>query len=209
MLQELGGIAQAATITRTSAAKISEIIRALKYYAYTDKAKIELTNINESVRTALVLLKNMLKYSIAVTTEFADDLPLIPCTSEIHQVWTNLLANACDAIQEQGGDHAGAITVETHHIEGHVLVRVTDNGVGIPEDLKNKIFDPFFTTKDIGKGTGLGLSIVSGIIKKHGGKIEVTSQPGRTCFEVWLAAQWIQAPAQDTISEPQAHACVA
>ena len=206
MLLELGGIAQAATITRTSATKIGEIIRALKYYAYTDKAKVEPTNINESVQTALVLLKNMLKYTVTVTTEFADDLPLIPCTSEIHQVWTNLLTNACDAIQERGGDHTGAITVQTRYVEGHVVVRLTDNGVGIPENLTPKIFDPFFTTKDIGKGTGLGLSIVSGIINKHGGKLEVTSRPGHTCFEVWLADLGVQPPAKDIISEPHAHA---
>ena len=209
LLQQVGGLAQAATIARLSASKIGDIIKALKYYAYTDKAKVEPTDINESVRTALVLLNNKLKYTIKVNTEFANDLPLIPCTSEIHQIWTNLLSNACDAIEELSEDREGAITVQTRYTEGHAVVRVIDNGVGIPEDLKQKIFDPFFTTKDIGKGTGLGLAIATGIIKKHDGKLEVTSRSGHTCFEVWLAAQGVQAPREDTSSAPEAQACAA
>jgi signal transduction histidine kinase len=209
LLEQVGGLIQAATIARLSAAKIGEIIKALKYYAYTDKAKVEPTDINESVRTALVLLNNKLKYAVKVTTEFADDLPLIPCTSEIHQIWTNLLSNACDAIEEAGEGREGAITVRTSYTEGHVVVRVIDNGVGIPEDLKQKVFDPFFTTKDIGKGTGLGLAIVAGIIKKHDGRLEVASQPGHTCFAVWLAARETQTRREDSKNTLEAQACAA
>jgi len=209
LLEQVGGLVQAATIARLSASKIGEIIKALKYYAYTDKARVEPTDINESVRTALVLLNNKLKYAVKVTTEFADDLPLIPCTSEIHQIWTNLLSNACDAIEEAGEGREGAITVQTGYTEGHAVVRVTDNGVGIPEDLKQKIFDPFFTTKDIGKGTGLGLAIAAGIIKKHDGRLEVASQPGHTCFEVWLAVRETQTRREDLQNTLEAQACAA
>jgi len=180
-----GSIAQAAHISEASAQKITEIIRALKYYAYSDTERLELVQVNDSIATALVLLDNHLKHKVHVRTSYDTDLPRIECTSELHQVWTNLITNANDAITERGAG-PGEIEVATRSENGCVVVSITDNGAGIPENVRHRIFDPFFTTKDVGKGTGLGLCIVAGIVKKHHGTIKVDSEPGRTTFEVSL-----------------------
>jgi signal transduction histidine kinase len=176
-------------ISQTSSQKIAEIVRALKYYAYSDNAKVDLVQINDSIGTALVLLRSQLKHSVVTSTEYDSDLPLIPCTSDIHQVWTNLLTNACDAIAERPEAGHGRIAIRTRRDGAFVVASVTDNGGGIPTEALDRIFDPFFTTKDIGKGTGLGLSIVSGIVKRHGGTIRVDSERGRTTFEVSLPVE--------------------
>ncbi|OGW44193.1 MAG: hypothetical protein A2132_01815 [Nitrospirae bacterium RBG_16_43_11] len=186
LFESCGSIMQAANISKSSSQKISEIVRALKFYAYTDRDKIEAVQINESIQTALILLRSKLKHGISVMTDFAKDLPEIMCTSEIHQVWTNILNNACDAIVDMGSDYKGEIFIISRRSDDSIIISISDNGVGIPEDKKDNIFDPFFTTKDIGKGTGLGLSIVSGIIKKQGGIIHVDSRRGHTKFEVIL-----------------------
>jgi len=180
-------IGQAARISSTSSQKIAEIVRALKYYAYSDKDRVESIQINDSIQTALVLLRNQLKHSVKVTTDFDPSLPTLNGSSEIHQVWTNLLTNACDAILERNSESLdGEIHIRTRSNPGEIVITVEDNGCGIPPERLNKIFDPFFTSKDIGKGTGLGLAIVSGIVKKHSGSITVESRPGRTCFEIRL-----------------------
>jgi signal transduction histidine kinase len=182
----VGNITQGAAIAASSCTKIEEIIKALKYYAYTDKGKVEMTDINESVNTALVLLRNKLKYSIELATNWGENIPPVSCTSEIHQVWTNLLSNACDAVMEKGKEHKGRVSISTQNNSDWVIVEIADNGGGIPESLMGKIFDPFFTTKGIGKGTGLGLSIVSGIVKKHHGTINVDCRGGITRFKISL-----------------------
>jgi len=184
--ESFASMAQAATISESSSQKIAEIVRALKYYAYSGKDRVEPIQVNDSIQTALVLLRNQLKHSVDVVVALDPELPLIQCTSEIHQVWTNLLTNACDAIEARGDDGPSKITISSVRGAAGVVVRITDNGIGIPEDKIDKIFDPFFTTKDVGKGTGLGLCIASGIIKKHNGQIRVDSRPGRTVFEVTL-----------------------
>lgn len=198
LAESYASIAQAGTISQTSSQKIGEIVRALKYYSHSDNARVDGIAINDSIATALVLLRNQLKHAVAVTTEFDSELPLIPCTSEIHQVWTNLLTNACDAIAESGRGEMGAILVRTRSVGETVVVSVSDNGIGIPAEKMDRIFDPFYTTKDIGKGTGLGLCIVSGIIKRHAGEIRVQSEPGRTTFEILLP---IRQPSEGDIAD--------
>lgn len=186
LAESFASITQAARISETSSQKIAEIVRALKYYAYTDKGQFEKIQINESIQTALILLRNRLKHTTSIVTRLAPDLPLVHCTNEVHQVWTNLLTNACDAIEAMGEDYRGEIRITTHARGEQIVVTIADNGDGLAEDNLNKIFDPFFTTKAIGKGTGLGLSIVSGIVKKHRGAIHVTSRRAPTVFEVTL-----------------------
>jgi two-component system NtrC family sensor kinase len=94
----------------------------------------------------------------------------------------NLLVNAAQAIPQKG-----RITLKSGCADDKVWISVSDTGSGIPPEILARIFDPFFTTKPVGKGTGLGLSVSYGIIEKHGGKIEVASQPGEgTTFTVWL-----------------------
>ncbi len=184
-LDSLGTVNIAVQICESSIKKITQIVKALKYYAYTDMDKTSLVDINESIENALVLLHNKLKYSVNIVKDLKS-LKKIYCTSEINQVWTNLLSNAHDAILEAGTSKKGEIRIETEEEENLVKVKITDNGVGISKENIGKIFDPFFTTKGIGKGTGLGLSIVSGIVKKHDGKIQVDSTPGNTIITVLL-----------------------
>lgn len=189
MVESFGDIIQAARICETSSVKIADIVRALKYYAYTDKDKVERMSINESIENSLILLRNKLKYRVDVVTSLGAELPMVCCTSEINQIWPNLINNAYDSICTLGEDFKGEIKIGTSHADGHIIVRVIDNGPGIKPEIIDKVFDPFFTTKDIGEGTGLGLSIVSGIIKKHGGTIMVESRAGFTLFEISLPAE--------------------
>ena len=101
---------------------------------------------------------------------------------ELNQVWANLIDNALDAVERRrAGDGDGARRRATK-----VVVRVTDDGPGIPPEVKSRIFDPFFTTKPVGKGTGLGLDIVRRLVDRNDGSIEVESEPGRTEFRVGL-----------------------
>jgi len=181
-----GSMAQGVSIAETSSQRIAEIVRALKYYARSDTDRVEPIQINDSIQVALVLLRNHLKNRVTVRTELMPGLPPVLGTGELNQIWTNLLTNACDAIDEAGPDHKGVIEIVTRRSGAGIQVVITDNGVGIPDDKLQKVFDPFYTTKDIGKGTGLGLSIVSGIVTKLGGTVTVSSRPGATSFEVQL-----------------------
>lgn len=186
LMDSFGTINTGMKICESSIKKISEIVKALRYYAYADMEKTSAVDINENIDNVLVLMHNKLKYQIEVEKDF-QPLPRIKCTSDINQAWTNLISNAHDAIMEyKKPEDKGRILISTGRENGFVKVQITDNGGGIAEEIKTKIFDPFFTTKDIGKGTGLGLSIVSGIITKHGGTIDIDSHPGKTTFTVTL-----------------------
>ncbi len=189
LMDSLGTVDVGMQICDSSIRKISEIVKALKYYAYTDMDKTSLVDINENIQNALLLLHNKLKYSLDLEKELKS-VPLIDCTNEISQVWTNLISNAHDAVIEsmasKKSDEKGKIWIKTSREDGWVRVQITDNGIGISKEDTGKMFDPFYTTKGIGKGTGLGLSIVSGIIKKHKGQIAVDSMPGKTTFTVSL-----------------------
>jgi signal transduction histidine kinase len=102
------------------------------------------------------------------------NLPLIPCQPQrIKQVLMNLILNAAQAIENDG-----KICLTTEHDGDEVLIRVEDDGCGIPDDCIDRIFDPFFTTKPVGKGTGLGLSICYGIVTRMGGEIDASSEIG-------------------------------
>jgi len=116
--------------------------------------------------------------------------------SELNQVFLNLLTNSIDAIEESGSDQ-GLIAVETRTDGGDIVVEVCDNGPGIPVAILPRIFDPFFTTKPPGKGAGLGLAACHGIVTKHGGRIDVESQPlTQTRFRIRL-------PIPQSIQDPE------
>ncbi len=189
LMDSIGTVDVGMQICDSSIKKISEIVKALKYYAYTDMDKTSLVDINENIQNALLLMHNKLKYGLDVEKEL-QSLPPIDCTSEMSQVWTNLISNAHDAVMESmtsnTSDKKGKIWIKSSRDDDWVRVQISDNGVGISKEDTSKMFDPFYTTKGIGKGTGLGLSIVSGIIKKHKGQISVDSVPGKTTFTVSL-----------------------
>lgn len=165
------------------AKQISEIVKALKSYAYLDQAPVQMVDVHEGLDNTLVMLRSKLKSGIDVRREYAQDLPRIQAYgSELNQVWTNLVDNAVDAM-----DGNGELSIKTHSDGTWVVVEIIDTGEGIPKEIQSKIFDPFFTTKPQGKGTGLGLDISYKIVvQRHKGDIRVTSRPGETCFEVWL-----------------------
>ncbi len=164
------------------AGRIGEIVRALKSYVYLDQAPVQPVDVHEGLDNTLVILRNKLKHGVTVHREYEHDLPKIyGYGSELNQVWTNIIDNAIDAMDGQG-----EITLRTHHDNEWVIVEIEDMGPGIPSEIQTKIFNPFFTTKPVGKGTGLGLNISYNIIHKHGGEIKLTSNPGKTCFQVRL-----------------------
>ncbi len=165
-----------------SAERISEIVKAVKSYAYLDQAPIQEVNVTEGLENTLVILKHKLKQGIAVRREYAADLPRIEAyASELNQVWTNIIDNAVDAMKGEG-----ELVLRTYRQDDRVVVEIGDNGPGIPPEIQSRIFEPFFTTKPPGIGTGLGLHISYNIIQKHRGEISVDSRPGSTVFRVAL-----------------------
>jgi signal transduction histidine kinase len=163
------------------AARISDLVKALKSYSYLDQAPVQMVNVHDGLDSTLVILRSKLKGYVNVTRDYDPDLPLVEASGgELNQVWTNLLDNAIDAVGEEG-----AITIRTSHDDRWVTVEIEDNGEGISEATLPHIFDPFFTTKEPGKGTGMGLNISHNIIvQQHNGRLEVDSKPGQTVFQI-------------------------
>lgn len=144
----------------------------------------EIVNINHLLKETISFLeKELIYHKIELITEFEKDLPAIAInSSEVQQVFLNILNNGIDAIGT-----AGSVKISTSFDPEHIITSFCDTGHGIPEDLVDKVFDPFFTTKDVGKGTGLGLSVSYNIIKKLGGDIKVTSKVEEgTTFTIFL-----------------------
>ena len=167
--------------------RISEIIGAVREYTYLDRAPVQRIAVTAGLENTLVILRSRWKAGVAIQRSYAPDLPAIDAYgSELNQVWTNLIANAIDAM---GGTGELAIAAAPTPGGDGVVVEIRDSGPGIPEDVQRRIFDPFFTTKDLGAGTGLGLHISRSIVERHGGHLELASgDPGRTTFRVTLPA---------------------
>jgi len=165
------------------AGRISQIVGAMRSYAYLDQAPVQEVDIAEGLDNTLVMLGGKLRTGVMVHRDYADGLPAIQAHGrELNQVWTNIIENAIDAV----GAH-GTITIRTSAPDGYVLAEIEDDGPGMAPEVMARVFDPFFTTKPPGKGTGLGLNISHNIVvQEHKGRIEVGSQPGRTTFRVFL-----------------------
>jgi signal transduction histidine kinase len=167
------------------AGRIAEIVQAVKAYAYLDQAPMQEVDVHAGLENTLIILRHKLREGVTVIRQFAPDLPrLAAYGSELNQVWTNIIDNAIEAMQGQG-----QLVLRTSVAHNQVLVEIEDNGPGIPPEIQPRIFDPFFTTKPLGAGTGLGLHIAHNIVSRHRGQIQVTSQPGVTCFQVSLPIQ--------------------
>ncbi len=174
-----------ATELQESTARMTNLVKAVKSYAYMDRGDVVEVDLHEGLETTLAVLGFKLKHTeIVIVRDYDRDLPKLTIRgSELNQVWTNLIANAIDALGERG-----TITLTTRLDGGCVVVEVTDDGGGIPPELIERIFDPFFTTKDVGEGTGLGLATARRIVvDRHDGSLNVESRPGRTTFRVRLA----------------------
>jgi signal transduction histidine kinase len=173
-------------------ARISELVGAIKTYTHMDKTASKRVDVHAGLNSTLIMLGHKLKKGdVEVVRDFEKDLPHI-CghAGELNQVWTNLLDNAIDAVDGQG-----RITVRTASENGRVLVEISDDGPGIPEEVRERIFEPFYTTKDVGEGTGLGLDIsYRVVVEDHKGDIRVLSEPGDTRFQVRLPVDLPKAP---------------
>ena len=163
--------------------RVKKIVQNLKNFSHADTSdEWCFSNLHQGLDSTLNIVNNEIKYKANLIKEYGD-IPEVEClSSQLNQVFMNLLVNAAHAIEEHG-----TITIRTGMRGEEVWVEVADTGKGIaPEHIK-KIFDPFFTTKPVGKGTGLGLSLSYGIVQKHHGRIEVQSETGKgATFRVWL-----------------------
>lgn len=178
--QLLDGIEDGATRT-------AEIVRGMKDYSRIDKGEIKSIDINESLESALVLLRSIIQGDIEIHKNFGE-LPPVECVSgKINQVFINIANNAVQSLEQSVSVENKYLKIKSWHSGDFVSISFEDNGEGIAEENKNKIFEPFYTSKEVGKGTGLGLSISFTIIEKHNGTISVESEPGiRTIFTVKL-----------------------
>lgn len=169
--------------------RASKVVFALKNYARVEPGGAKtLVDLQESLDTVLELYQSQMGQGVELERAFQATAPVAAHADELIQVWANLIHNA---VQAMGG--RGKLQLATEQRAGQVVVSVTDSGSGIAPDVQERIFEPFFTTKRRGEGSGLGLHICSEIIRKHEGKIVVSSEPGRTTFQVWLPAS---APAE-------------
>ncbi|MFL5495101.1 MAG: ATP-binding protein [Gemmatimonadales bacterium] len=164
--------------------RMHELVSAVKGFTYMDRAASpEPVDVARGLTDTLAVMAAKARgKSASLTVDVPVDLPRVRgFGGELNQVWANLIDNALDAV----GD-GGRVTVTARPADTKVIVRVTDDGPGIPPDVKSRIFDPFFTTKPVGMGTGLGLDIVRRLVDRNDGSIEVDSEPGRTEFRVEL-----------------------
>ncbi|MEG3858993.1 hybrid sensor histidine kinase/response regulator [Microcoleus sp. herbarium12] len=180
---EFASIQKSARTIATATERAAKVVFALKNYARYDVngEKLEV-NITEGIETVLTLYQNQLKHGVEIVRNYQDQLPAVLCyPDELNQVWTNLIHNALQAMNNQGN-----LTIDAQQQDTNVVVKITDSGKGIEPNILPKIFEPFFTTKPAGEGSGLGLDIVRKIVEKHHGKIDVESVPGKTAFTVCL-----------------------
>jgi signal transduction histidine kinase len=175
---------QLATELEEAASRIFDLVSAVKGFTHMDQTPVAgPVDIRQGLMQTVIVLKAKARAkSLSVDVAVAPDLPPVQgIGGELNQVWSNLIDNALDAARD-----SGRVEIRADHNGGKVVVRVVDDGPGIPLDLRDRVFDPFFTTKPVGQGTGLGLDIARRLVRKHDGEIEIESEPGRTEFRVSL-----------------------
>jgi signal transduction histidine kinase len=169
---------------REAASRISDLVAAIKGFTEMDRSSVpEPVDIGRGLANTVTVLRAKAKgKSVGMSVDLEEGLPVVHgFGGELNQVWANLIDNALDAVGE-----GGRVELKANRERDTVVVRVVDNGPGVPDEIVSRIFDPFFTTKPIGQGTGLGLDIVRRLLQRHNGQIELDSKPGRTEFRVIL-----------------------
>ncbi|KAF0174708.1 MAG: PAS/PAC sensor hybrid histidine kinase [Limisphaerales bacterium] len=195
-----GEIHEIVATIESSARRGTSIIRQLLTFGRGVEGERIPVQVRYLIEDTIKIARETFPRSIRLRALLPDDIwPVNGDPTQIHQVLLNLAVNARDAMPAGGelciaarnlmlDEQYAAMNIKARPIP-HILVRVQDTGTGIPREIRDKIFDPFFTTKEVGKGTGLGLSTVAGIVKSHGGFIELDSEPGRgTAFSIYLPA---------------------
>jgi signal transduction histidine kinase len=183
-------------IMARGAERTAAIVRDLRSFSRVAELRTERFDLHESLDTTIRLLAPRWRERITIERDYASLPPVEGDPGQLAQVFTNLIANACDAIPGQGTIH-----VTTARSGDTVTVNIRDDGIGIPPEAIPHLFDPFYTTKDVGHGTGLGLAITQSVVTAHGGYIAVRSVPGQgTVFEVTLPIA-----AGPALAPPRAH----
>ncbi len=192
-------------VVQRGAQRTKAIVSALHNYSRTDDESVVDFDIDRSIDDSLELLRHLLKQNVTVTKQFGEVGRVRGHAGQINQVFMNLLTNAAQALA--GRDNA-TVTIVTTGDDENVVVKIGDNGQGIPADVLPRIWDPFFTTKDVGEGTGLGLSIVHELVERHGGRIVVDTKLGEgTTFTVTIPRRIPEAlrkPRSTTDAKPRA-----
>ena len=167
---------------KESTRRISELVAAVRSYTQMDRASMQHIDVTDGLDSTLVMLAHRLR-GLTVVREYGADVPMIDAyAGELNQVWTNLIDNAVDAMEE-----AGTLRVTTRVDADDVVIEIGDTGVGMSPEVAARAFEAFFTTKDVGQGTGLGLDIAHRIVvERHGGAIMIDSRTGQTIVRVRL-----------------------
>ncbi|MEO8148528.1 MAG: ATP-binding protein [Bacteroidia bacterium] len=172
--------------------RISTLVGAIKSHVQMDRTNdVQPTNLHKDLDNTITLLGYKLREkTIFIKKDYCDNMAIVEAyIGELNQVWTNLIDNAIFAL-----DKDGELCIETSCNEKNVIVKIIDNGPGIPKEIQSRIFDAFFTTKKVGEGTGIGLDLVNRIVKHHNGEIKLNSVPGRTEFAVIIPVSQKQIP---------------
>lgn len=185
-----GNASEAAEQAKEGISRITTIVKSMKNFAYRDAESAKKPNdLNQAIESTIVVATNEWKYHAEIKKELDENLPMVPCNiGEINQVVLNLIVNGAHAIRDR--DEAsvkGEIKISTKHYPSDdcVVISITDNGGGIPQQVQERIFEPFFTTKEVGVGTGQGLAIAHNVVvKSHNGQIwfQSVENQGTTFF---------------------------
>jgi two-component system, NtrC family, sensor kinase len=203
LASDLYGIQKKSKVILTSADRVSKIVKSLKSFMHFDQEEKKIiSDLTEGIETVLIILHNKIKYGIEVTKNYSENIDPIPCyPDELNQIWTNLIHNAIQAMDEKGTlqidiedspNLQGIPDIDKRNPDysgGYVSVSIQDSGSGISPEIRSKIFEAFFTTKSAGEGSGLGLHIIGRILEKHSGALYLDSKPGKTRFTVVLPSQ--------------------
>lgn len=175
--------------------RTAEIVKSLRIFSRVDEDTLKFADINEGLESTMIILNSLIQQGIEVEKNYGD-LPAIECyAGKLNQVFLNILTNAIYAINKKFVNKpGGTLKLDTgiDEDDSFIFIRIQDNGIGIPANIRDKIFEPFFTTKDVGEGTGLGMSIAYNTIAKHNGKIVVDSVIGEgTSFKLIIPIRQI------------------
>ncbi|MFP5222518.1 MAG: PAS domain S-box protein [Acidobacteriota bacterium] len=173
---------EALSQSRDGVARVTTIVQAMKRFAHPGSEEKTPLDVNKAIENTVEVARNEWKYHADVLLQLDPGLEFFHCfAGDFNQVMLNLLVNAAHAVNDKYKDRSGkgSIRISTEMKDHTLLVSVADDGCGIPPENLTRIYDPFFTTKEVGKGSGQGLAIVHDIVvNKHGGSIDVESDPG-------------------------------
>jgi PAS domain S-box-containing protein len=165
--------------------RVASLVRAMKTFSHPGSSGQAPADLNEALRATVTVARNQVRYIADLELDLGNLAPVVCNVGDLNQVFLNLVVNAADAIEEKG-EH-GQIAISTRPDGDHVIITISDTGIGVPASLQRRIFEPFFTTKDVGRGTGQGLALVRAVVSRHEGTISIHSEPGvGTAFAIRL-----------------------